>query len=129
MLLVPEPQGGRSTVTTTSDEVLGRRSATPEMDGKVVISTMRKRSRVISAPVLLVKVVRTSTVPKVELLGGSMVGSRTKFGGASAAAHESSSEMLAEPSSTPGPERFCGPGAPSRWPAPALVPLVSTKMK
>ncbi len=28
-----------------------------------------------------------------------------------------------------GDERFSGPGAPRRWPAPALVPLVSTKMK
>ena len=28
-----------------------------------------------------------------------------------------------------GELRFSGPGAPSRWPAPALVPLVSTKMK
>ena len=28
-----------------------------------------------------------------------------------------------------GELRFSGPGAPSRWPAPALMPLASTNMK
>ena len=76
MLLVPTPQGARSTVTTTAVEVLGRRSAMPLGAGKVLRSTMRNRSRVIFPPVLLVNVRRMSSVPKVELLAGSEVKSR-----------------------------------------------------
>ena len=44
--------------------------------------------------------------------------------------HESSLDTAsAGPSIEMGELRFSGPGAPSRWPAPALVPLVSTNMK
>src|SRR5688572_27361718 len=83
-LLVPEPQGARSTVTTTAVEVRGRRSAMPEGAGKVVKSVMRQRRRVTFPPVLLVTVRRMSRVPKVELFAGSEVKSRTRFGGAAA---------------------------------------------
>ena len=41
-------------LTTTSLEVMARRSATPSGAGKLVMSTTRKRKRVIGAPVLLV---------------------------------------------------------------------------
>ncbi len=44
--------------------------------------------------------------------------------------HESSADAVSAKSSEAiGEVVFSGPGAPSRWPAPALVPLVSTKMK
>ncbi len=79
-LLVPLPQTGRSTVTATSLEVIGRRSATPEMDGNVVMSTTRNRSRVISAPVSLVNVCRMSTVPNAEFCAGTH-GDTMSFGG------------------------------------------------
>src|SRR5215813_10312850 len=78
---VPEPHGGRSTVTTTVVELRGRRSAIPEGAGNVVKSTTRNRSLVTLPPVLLTTVRRISSVPKVELFGGSDVKSRTRFGG------------------------------------------------
>src|ERR1043166_6052315 len=78
-LLVPVPQGGRSTVTTTEVDVRGRRSAMPLGAGKVVRSTIRKRRRVTFPPVLLTTVRRTSKVPNAELFGGSEVKSRTRF--------------------------------------------------
>src|SRR5262244_2535173 len=90
MLLVPEPHGGRSTVTTTDVEVRGRRSAMPEGAGNVVRSTTRNRSLVTLPPVLLTTVRRISSVPKVELFGGSEVKSRTRFGGALETAQVSS---------------------------------------
>src|ERR1700741_2513742 len=80
-LLVPLPQGGRSTVTTTAVEVRGRKSAMPLGAGKVVRSITRQRRRVTFPPVLLVTVRRRSNVPKVELFAGSEVKSRTRFGG------------------------------------------------
>src|SRR5687767_12711038 len=80
-LLVPLPHGARSTVTTTAVEVRGRRSAMPLGAGKVVRSITRNRMRVTLPPVLLVMVLRISNVPKVELLAGSEVKSRTRFGG------------------------------------------------
>src|ERR1043165_6140353 len=55
-LLVPLPQGGRSTVTTTAVEVRGRKSAMPLGAGKVVRSITRQRSRVTFPPVLLTTV-------------------------------------------------------------------------
>src|SRR5437762_10889089 len=58
-LLVPLPHGGRSTVTTTAVEVLGRKSAMPLGAGNVVRSTTRKRKRVTLPPVLLTTVRRT----------------------------------------------------------------------
>src|SRR5262247_2180015 len=79
-LLVPLPHGGRSTVTTTVVEVRGRRSAMPLGAGNVVRSTIRKRRRVTLPPVLLMIDLRMSKVPKVELLGGSEVKSRTRLG-------------------------------------------------
>src|SRR5215510_12878001 len=88
-LLVPLPQGGRSTVTTTVVEVRGRKSAMPLGAGKVVRSIMRQRRRVTFPPVLLTTVLRMSSVPKVELFGGSDVKSRTRFGGEAAATQTS----------------------------------------
>src|SRR6185503_20807737 len=80
-LLVPLPHGGRSTVTTTAVEVLGRKSAMPLGAGNVVRSITRKRNRVTLPPVLFTTVLRMSNVPNVELLTGSDVKSRTRFGG------------------------------------------------
>ena len=71
VMLLAEPHGGRSTVTSTSVEVRGRRSAVPDGAGKVVRLEMLKRRRVSGAPVLLMKVRRRSMVPEVELFGGS----------------------------------------------------------
>ena len=98
--------------------------------GNVVMSTTRNRRRVMGAPELLVNVLRRSSVPNVELLAGSDVKSRTWFGTANRFTHESRFDASsATPSRTIGELRFSGPGAPRRWPAPAEVPLVSTKMK
>src|SRR5262245_39102522 len=77
-LTVPDQQGGRSTVTTTVGDVRGRRSAKPDGAGKVVRSMTRKRRRVTLPPVLLTMERRISSVPKVELFGGSLVKSRTR---------------------------------------------------
>src|ERR1044071_5418590 len=88
-LLVPLPHGGRSTVTTTAVEVRGRKSAMPLGAGNVVKSTTRKRNRVTFPPVLLTTVLRISSVPNVELFGGSDVKSRTLFGGEAGATHAS----------------------------------------
>src|SRR5689334_12209815 len=74
--------GTPATTTLVSDEVRGRRSATPLSDGKVVRSVMRKRSRVTGWLPTLVNVRRMLRVPKVLLLAGSEVGSRTTFGAA-----------------------------------------------
>src|SRR5262245_23489972 len=89
MFDVPLPHGGRSTVTTTAVEVLGRRSAMPDGAGNVVRSMTRKRRRVTLPPVLFVIVRRMSSVPNVELFGGSLVKSRTRLGGAAEATHVS----------------------------------------
>ena len=113
-LLVPEPHGGRSTVTTTADEVRGRKSAVPEGAGNVVKSMILKRRRVTFPPVLFVIVLRTSMVPKVELFGGSEVKSRTRLGGAVFAEQVSRRLTANEASRSIGEERFSGPGAPSR---------------
>src|SRR5262245_4348809 len=129
MFDVPLPHGGRSTVTTTVVEVLGRMSAIPEGAGNVVRSITRKRRRVTLPPVLFVNVRRMSSVPKVELLGGSLVKSRTRFGGDALATHVSSRAPPKLALRMIGDERFAGPGAPRRWPAPADVPLVSTNTK
>src|SRR5215203_2008283 len=67
--------------TTIVPELRGRRSAVPEGAGKVVISVMRKRNLVMLAPVPLMNLRRSESVPKVELLAGSLVKSRTVFGG------------------------------------------------
>src|SRR5215204_4795919 len=93
---VPEPHGALSTVTTTAVEVRGRRSAMPDGAGKVVMSMMRQRSRVTFAPVMFVTVRRMSSVPKVELLAGSLVKSRTRFGGEVVEMHGSSGSTAKE---------------------------------
>src|SRR5215213_7411271 len=67
--------------TTIAVELRGRRSAIPEGAGKVVMSVMRKRNLVTFAPVPLMNLRRRESVPKVELLAGSLVKSRTAFGG------------------------------------------------
>src|SRR5262249_45355448 len=126
---VPEPHGGRSTVTTTVVDVRGRKSAIPLGAGNVVRSMTRKRSRVTLPPVLLTTVRRISSVPKVELLGGSDVKSRTRFGGELEAAQVSNRLTANDALRSIGEERFSGPGEPRRWPAPADVPFVSTNTK
>src|SRR5215213_2989185 len=93
-LLVPLPQGGRSTVTTTAVEVRSRKSAIPLGAGKVVRSITRKRKRVTLAPVLLVMVLRISKVPKIELFAISEVKSRTRLGGDAGETQTSSTSML-----------------------------------
>jgi hypothetical protein len=65
--------------TTTRPEVLGRRSAVNAGDGKVEMSVIRNRNRVIFAPVLFTKRRRIDSVPMVELFPGSTVRSRTRF--------------------------------------------------
>lgn len=67
--------------TTTATEVSARRSAKPEGAGKVVWSTIRKRSLVTGAPVLFTNLRRIESVPKVELFAGSDVKSRMRLGG------------------------------------------------
>src|SRR5689334_13780051 len=89
-LLVPLPQGGRSTVTTTAVDVRGRKSAMPLGAGNVVRSTTRKRKRVTFPPVLLTMVLRISSVPKVEFWTGTEVKSLTRFGGDAGPTHVSS---------------------------------------
>src|SRR4029079_18885555 len=113
-LLVPLPQGGRSTVTTTAVEVRGRKSAMPLGAGKVVRSITRQRRRVTFPPVLLTTVRRISSVPKEELFGGSDVKSRTRFGGDAAATQISSRFAAKLAFRSIGDQRFSGPGAPRR---------------
>src|SRR5215471_12328916 len=126
MLDVPLPHGGRSTVTTTVLDVCGRRSAMPEGAGNVVRSMIRKRSRVTFPPVPLVNVRRMSRMPNVL---GPMDTSRTRLGAALDETHVSRSAAVIVLLRRSGDERFWGPGAPRRCPAPAEVPLVSTKTK
>ena len=64
----------------TPVEVRGLRSAMPEGAGNVVTSMMRILSRVTEAPVLFVNLRLTMIVPNVELLAGSLVKSRMRFG-------------------------------------------------
>ena len=106
-----------------------RKSAIPDGAGKVVWSISRKRNRVTLAPVLLVNVRRIVSVPNVELFPGSEVKSRTRFGGLDPATQGSSKVAGTTELRSIGLERFSGPGAPRRCPAPAEVPFVSTKMK
>src|SRR5262245_41421544 len=67
--------------TTTATEVRGLKSAMPDGAGKVVRSITRNRNRVTLPPVLFTNLRRIEIVPKVELLAGSLVKSRTRFGG------------------------------------------------
>src|ERR1044072_5626758 len=128
-LLVPLPHGGRSTVTTTAVEVLGRKPAMLLGAGNFVRSTIRNRKRVTFPPVLLTTVLRKSRVPNAELFGGSEVKSRTRFGGEAGATQTSRRCTAKDAFRSMGELRFSGPGAPGRWPAPADVALVSTNTK
>jgi hypothetical protein len=65
-------------------------------------------------PVLLVNVRRWSRVPNVELFGGSLVKSRTRFGGAVDATQMSSRSAAKLALRWIGDDRFSGPGAPRR---------------
>src|SRR6185295_19637929 len=113
-LLVPLPHGGRSTVTTTDVDVRGRKSAMPLGAGNVVRSITRKRKRVTFPPVLLTTVLRMSNVPNVELLGGSEVKSRTRFGGDAGPTQMSRTFAANDGLRSIGELRFSGPGAPRR---------------
>ena len=72
-LVVPPPLNE----TTTEPDDRGRRSAVQLGAGNVVRSMMRKRSRLMAAPVEFVRRRRISTVPSVELLAGSALVLRT----------------------------------------------------
>src|SRR5215510_10504346 len=99
----------------------------PLAAGNVAIFAIRNRSRVTGAPVSLVQVRRKSTVPNVELFGASIVLSRTLLGAEPMVEHSSKGDLAKFSGVGPseiGLERFLGPGAPSRCPAPALVPFV-----
>src|SRR5262249_50213152 len=112
--------------TVVSGDVRARRSATPLIGGNVLMSTIRNRSRVTFPPVKLVHVRRMSYVPKVELLPGSEVKSRTLLGVASSGTHVSSrSTERYGAACAIGDDRFSGPRAPSRCPAAVGVPRVS----
>jgi len=102
--------------TTPSNpvEVRARRSATPDGAGNVVMSMMRALSRVIGAPVLFVNLRLTLIVPNVELLAGSLVKSRTRFGGNEAATQGNTKLAETPLSRRIGLVRLSGPGAPSR---------------
>src|SRR5215510_1991054 len=96
--------------TTTSVDVLVRRSAIPDGAGNVVMSITRKRNRVTLPPELLTTRRRISSVPKVELLAGSDVKSRTRLGGFAGATVESSSNVAKLALRSIGDARFSGPG-------------------
>src|ERR1044072_5044646 len=102
----------------TSPEVRARRSATPAGAGKVVRLMRRKRSADTFCPVWLTTRRRMVGVPKVELFDASMAKSRTRFGGEAAAFVASRRRDEIVELRWMGEERFSGPGAPSRWPAP-----------
>src|SRR5438552_17148089 len=119
-----------------SYELNSLRSAAPAVDGKVVKSMTRKRSRVTGRPELFVKVRRKLNVPCAPLVTG--VGSRTSLGAEVAADAGSSSEaaMRVPPAVSPGSDpltgldKFSGPGAPSFEALPLNVPpVVDTKIK
>src|SRR5207237_5798592 len=107
-------------------EVRARMSAVPADAGPAVMSTMRKRRRVIAPPVLLTKRRRIENVPRAELLAGfgSGVESRKRGQGCVAAV-----ALPVQPGSIKvalivalrwmGLAKLSGPGAPSV----ACVPL------
>ena len=78
-------------------------------------------------PVLFTNRRRIESVPNVELFAGSEVKSRTRFGGLLLPMFASSNTVPTVLLRRIGEARFLGPGAPSRCPPPADVPLVSTK--
>lgn len=96
-------------------EVLRRKSATPPggTPKKVEMSTTRNLRRVTLAPVWFVTVRRMDRVPNVELLPGSGVRSRPRFGAVALETAGSSSVMGSRPFRVAGELAFSGPGAPS----------------
>src|ERR1700741_4440031 len=86
--------------------------------GKVVRSSTRHRMRVTFPPVLLVTVLRISRVPNVELLGGSEVKSRTRFGGDAGPTQISNRSTAKKQFRPTGNLSFTGPGAPGAGPHP-----------
>src|SRR2546421_9227757 len=117
--------------TETFDEVIALRSACPPPGlGKVVTSTMRKRSRVTLPPVLFVTRRRIESVPKVELLPGLLVKSLTRFGETDEDFVLSRSDTRMVESRRMGEVLFSGPGAPSCCVTPEMkVPCVSANFK
>src|SRR6266566_9445140 len=109
---MPQVPASLTPATTTAKDVRGRRSAMPEGAGKVVMSMTWNRSRVTFAPVLLVTLLRIVSVPNVELLGGSEVKSRTRFGAVALLTVASSRKPGMVLLRWIGEERFSGPGAP-----------------
>ena len=101
-------------LTTTSVDVLVRKSAIPDGAGKVVISMTRNLRRVTEAPVLFTTRRRISKVPNVELFGGSEVKFLTRLGGDAAEMVESSNNRPNDAVRLIGDARFSGPGAPKR---------------
>src|SRR6185436_15780011 len=95
--------------TTTRVDVLGRMSAMPDGAGNVVMSMTRKRRRVTAPPVLLTKRRRRSSVPNVELFAGSLVKSRTRFGGLLDDTFASSRFVVKLALRWIAAPRFCGP--------------------
>src|SRR5262245_23657738 len=108
MVAVPPPVMG----TTTVPEERGLKSEMPLGDGKVVKSITRKRNRVIFPLLLFVYVRRTESVPKVELLAGSLVKSRTTLGESVSACAGSRTESAMSVPTVRGPDKFSGPAAP-----------------
>src|SRR5688572_20584054 len=100
-------------LTVTLLDVNALRSAIPPGTANELISTSRKRKRVIGPPVLFTKRRLTESVPFVAL-GGTAVKSRTRFGDDGAPIFESSNSVDIVVLRTIGLPRFCGPGAPSR---------------
>ena len=112
--------------TTTAPDVRGLKSAKPSAAGKVSRSRIRKRSRVTEPPVLFTKRRRIDSVPWLPF-GFAGVKSRSRFGVEPEATVESSKAAENVLLRWIGLDRFSGPGAPRRCPAPADVPFASTK--
>ena len=98
--------------TEKSAEVRGLRSAIPPGAEKVVISTMRKRSRVTGNGEVLTIRLRMSSVPNVEVFSGSDVKSRARFGKDEAADVPSRFTTGIASFCCIGLDKFSGPGAP-----------------
>ena len=113
MVSAPVPHGLPPEVILTLVEVRGRKSANPLGAGKVVMSMTRNRSLVTDPPEVLVNLLLISSVPKVELFGGSLVKSRTRFGDTAAVTHGKISVAGKAAFLWSGLLRFWGPGAPS----------------
>jgi hypothetical protein len=84
---------------------------------------MRKRRRVTGNPVALTTRLRISSVPNVELLAGSEVKSRTRFGADVLPTVPSRFRTGMSALRCMGLDKFSGPAAPRRCPAPTSVPL------